>query len=149
MVKLEKSKLSPKIVDIPCYIDVTAGGVIDKVESFVRYLTNPNINFIKTGSWYTIKDTIDNMAEAYPILKDRKEVMELRKSFRRNELYNEFHKNEDLMKLLEIWLIDFIDGIYPAQREVNGEYQKSLIDSCKYLKEDNDIDVLKEITNIV
>lgn len=132
-VKLEKSKLSPKFIDIPCYIDATRGGRIDEVDSFVRYLINGNVNIIKTGSWYNIKDTADLMISRYPVLENNPDVVELtKKNFRKDDLYNEVHVNKDLFSFLMIRLIDFIDDIYPAQRDINNEYQMKLFDDCSY-----------------
>lgn len=131
LVRLEKSKLSPKLVDIPCYIDATIGGKIDEVDSFVRYLSASHVAIVKIGSWYNIKDTIDSMIQQYPVL-DKKEVTDLKANFRKNDFYQLIHDNDDLCKLLQIRLIDFIDGIYPMQRKVNDEYQKSLITSCGF-----------------
>lgn len=141
MVKLEKSKLSPKLVDIPCYIDATIGGKIDEVDSFVKYLSASHISIVKIGSWYNIKDTIDSMIQMYPVL-DKKEVTDLKCNFRKNDFYQLVHENKDLCNLLQIRLIDFIDGIYPMQRKVNGEYQNELIRECKYFDGYNPEDTL-------
>lgn len=133
IVKLEKSKLSPKIIDIPCYIDVTKGGRIDEVDSFVRYLSKGEICIVKTGSWYNIKDTVDRMISRYPILANNQQVLEFsRKSFRKDDFYAEVEHNEDLKNFLLVALIDFINDIYPAQADVNDEYRKELIGKCSY-----------------
>lgn len=142
-IKLEKSKLSPKLMEIPCYIDATKGGRIDEVDSFVKYLIKGNVNIIKTGSWYSINDTINKMIEKYPQLGDAAGVDELRKNYRKNDMYAKIHEDTDLLKLLQVCLIDFIDGIYPMQRVVNDSYQKQLISECKYLQESTNIDKLK------
>jgi RecA/RadA recombinase len=133
MVRLEKSKLSPKIIDIPCYIDVTKGGRIDEVDSFVKYLSKGEISIVKTGSWYNIKDTVDRMISRYPILANNQQVLEFsRKSFRKDDFYAEVEHNEDLKNFLLVALIDFINDIYPAQADVNDEYRKELIGKCSY-----------------
>lgn len=132
-VKLEKSKLSPKFVDIPCYIDVTRGGRIDEIDSFVRYLTNPNVNIVQIGSWYNIKETVKIMTERYPVLETKSEIQEFaNKNIRKNDFYKLCHDNKDLLNFLQIRLIDFIDDMYPMQRDINDEYQKKLISECKY-----------------
>ena len=61
-VNLEKSKLSPKLIKIPCYIDATNGGRIDEIESFIRYLSDDKINLIQAGAWYKFESVIDSMA---------------------------------------------------------------------------------------
>lgn len=137
MVKLGKSKLSPKFINIPCVISATEGGKIDEVDSFVRYLCTTGI--VKTGSWYQLSPTIDLMCERYPELKDNHELMGYRKNMRKGDFYKECHDNQDLTKFLEIRLIDFIDDIYPMQRDVNGEFQNKLKSECKYFNRSNDI----------
>lgn len=135
-VKLEKSKLSPKFVDIPCYIDVTKGGRIDEIDSFVRYLTNPNVNIVQIGSWYNIKETVKIMTEKYPILETKSEIQEFaNKNIRKNDFYKLCHDNKDLLNFLQIRLIDFVDELYPLQRDINDEYQKKLMSECKYFNQ--------------
>lgn len=148
LVKLEKSKLSPKLVDIPCYMDVTNGGKIDEVTSFVKYLINKGI--VVTGSWYNIKDTVRIMTERYPILETKAELQEFRdKNIRKDDFYKLCHENKDLLNFLQIRLIDYIDDIYKMQRDVNGEYQKKLISECKYFREDIDENNTEEVLNAI
>lgn len=135
MVRLEKSKLSPKFIDIPCYIDITDGGKIDITDSFVKYLIR--IDLVKTGAYYNIKDTIDNAIQRYPIL-NKPEVLEYKKSYRKAEFYNTVKNDKDLLNLLQIYLIDYIDDIYPSQRSVNGNYQEELKKECRFFNEESD-----------
>lgn len=149
-VKLEKSKLSPKMVEIPCYIDVTQGGRIDEVDSFVNYLTNPNINIINmTKGWYSMGDFIKvNMIEKYPELSKSSLLSSIMtKKYRKSDLYNMIHEDVDLLNLLQVALIDFIDNIYTAQRKVNGHYQEELINKCSYFNEKSVGDNIKELIN--
>lgn len=148
MVKLEKSKLSPKLVDIPCYIDVTQGGKIDEVTSFVKYLINRGI--VVTGSWYNIKDTVKKMTEKYPILETKAELQEYtEKNIRKDDFYKLCHENKDMLNFLQITLIDYIDDIYKMQRDVNGEYQKELMKNCKYFRENVDENNTEEALNVI
>lgn len=144
MIKLEKSKLSPKFVDIPCYIDARAGGRIDEVDSFVRYLVRGGIDIIKASSWYSVKDTIESMVEQYPVLKDKKDLLDLRKNVRKNDMYEEIHSNTDFYYLLQVRLIDFINNIYPQQRRVNGDFQNEIISKCRWFREPDDINLDSE-----
>lgn len=149
-VKLEKSKLSPKMVEIPCYIDVTQGGRIDEVDSFVNYLINPSVNIINmTKGWYSFGDFIKNdMINKYSQLSNSSILSTfMNKKYRKSELYNLIHEDVDLLNLLQISLIDFIDNIYPAQRTVNGDYQKELIEKCSYFNEKSPADTIKEFIN--
>ena len=131
MVKLGKSKLSPKMIDIPCYIDATMGGRIDEVVSFFQYISSTSISLIKPGAWYSMKDTLDNMARKYPVLAT-KEVESLTKNMRKNEIIEEMKSNPDLCLLLQVALIDYINGWYPMQEKINSEYQNELMLKCRY-----------------
>ena len=131
-VQIKKSKISPKFIDIPCFIDVRNGGKIDEVISFMNYLSSGDVGIIKTGSYYNIKDTIDYMIERYPLLKDNKDLMGYYKSIRRGDLVNYIRNDNNLKNFLQIRLIDFINDIYPLQKEINNDFRESLINSCSY-----------------
>jgi len=145
-VNLEKSKLSPKFINIPCYIDATAGGRIDEVESFVRYLTDSTVGLIQTGAWYNMNSLIDSMSARYPQLIDKNSsdmdvvapLKEYKKNFRKADLFNAIKGDKDLLNFLQIALIDFIDNIYPMQRDVNDGYQKKLMSECLYFNYNNE-----------
>lgn len=139
MLKLQKSKLSPKFVDIPCYIDVTAGGKIDEAESFFRYISSTNINIIKAGSWYTIGDTIDKAIERYPDL-NKDAILPYKKSYRKNDICTLIKNDKNFLNFLQVYFTDFIDDIYPGQRDINSAYQKELKSKCEFFeKTDTDI----------
>lgn len=146
-VQLKKSKLSPKMINIPCYIDVTQGGRIDEVDSFVRYLTDSNINLISAGSWYKFGDYVKStMIERYPVLSGHSDLTQiLNKNIRKDDMYSLIHEDRDILDLLQISLIEFIDDIYPAQRDVNDEYQKQLISSCKFFRESDNMSELRDM----
>jgi len=135
MVKLEKSKLSPKFTDIPCYIDVTQGGKIDPIVSFLKYISSSNIGIVKASSWWSISDTINQMFEEYPMID--KDITKYDKSYRSTEFIELARQDEDLINLLQVRFIDFINGIYPGQRSVNNEYRKEIMGKCKYFKDCN------------
>lgn len=134
-VKLDKSRFSPKISGIPCYIDVTKGGLIDEVESFVMYLIKEGIRLINVGSWYSFgKFILEDMMLKYPQLSQNAEFCDIiNKKYRKDDMSALIKDNENLYIFLQIALIDFIDSIYPMQREKNGNYQKLLISKCSYL----------------
>lgn len=143
MIKLEKSKLSPKIVEIPCYIDAREGGKIDEIDSFLRYITASNIGIVKTGAWYNFKDTISEMINRYPEL-DTTKLNSLKINYRKDDFYSLVHEEPDLLKLLMIALIDFINNIYPAQSAINSDYKYQLVSECSYFT-DSHVDKEKEI----
>ena len=135
-VEMKKSKICPKFKDIPCRIDAHNGGQIDEVWSFFEYVSDPNVGIIKTGSWYSMSDTMDKVIETYPnilenqIIKNKIEIY--KKNMRKADMLNLLRTDSDLYLLLQIRLIDIIDEIYPLQREVNGDYQKELIKKCRF-----------------
>lgn len=131
-VNIKKNKLCPKFIDIPCVIDATTGGAIDEVASFFDYLSAGHIGIIKTGSYYSIKETIDKMIEDYPILKDNSKLMSYYKSIRRNDLLNSIREDKGLLLLLQVRLIDLVNSIYPLQENINGNYRNQLIKECSY-----------------
>lgn len=133
-VHLEKSKLSPKMQNIPCYIDITKGGLIDEEKSFALYIAK-SVGFLNTDAWYSFSDSLKMLlANKYPQLKDHAEFLEvIEKKFRKDDLPVMLKENKDLYLILRIALIDFLDNIYSAQRDVNSEYQQQLISQCAYL----------------
>ena len=134
-VQLKKSKLSPKITNIQCYIDVTQVGLIDEEKSFAKYLCNKSVGFVDVGTWSCFSDKLKmQLANNYPQLKDNAEFLALiAKKFRQDDLGDILRDNLNFYLLMRIALIDFLDNIYPAQREVNSEYQEQLIKRCEYL----------------
>jgi len=72
------------------------------------------------------------MTSKYSVLEGNTDLLALKKNYRKADLYDEIHNNTDLLNFLQVALIDFIDNKYPAQRDINNEYQKTLISECKY-----------------
>lgn len=136
-MELHKSKLSPKMINIPCYIDSTKGGKIDEVESFIRYLTDASVGFIIVGPWYVfgsyLKETI---IVKYPVLAKHENLTTLLgKKLRKSDMYNKISEDLDLFYFLQIALIEVLDDRYPEQRKINDAYQKELMSNCKYFEE--------------
>ena len=134
-VKLVKSKLSPRMEEIPCYIDVTKGGKIDEVVSFVKYISDKSVGMIEVGSWYQFGGYLKNdMFVTYPQLQECDELNDIfSKNYRKADMYELISTNEDLYNLLQIALIDFLCGIYPAQKIITESYKTDLVSKCKYL----------------
>lgn len=141
---MNKSKLSPKFTDIPCNIDIRKGGVIDEIGSFVEYISRSNIDIVTMGSWYNIKKTIPIMIESYGINTDLLE--KYNKNYRKDDFYNLVRDDKDLLLLLQVRLIDFINEIYPGQKEVNEGYKKELMGQCSYFQELNkEVEVVENV----
>lgn len=133
-VELHKSKLSPKMINISCQIDVTKGGKIDETDSFVKYLTEKSIGFINTGAWYQFGDYLkETMFMSYPQLASQEELKNLlTPNYRKDSMYDLISNNKDLFNFLQIALIDFLCKIYPAQQIITESYKDGLIKDCKY-----------------
>lgn len=141
---MNKSKLSPKFTDIPCNIDIRKGGVIDEVGSFVEYVSRSNIDIVTMGSWYNIKKTIPIMIESYGISTDSLE--KYNKNYRKDDFYNLVRDDKDLLLLLQVRLIDFINEIYPGQKEVNEGYKEELMKQCSYFQKLNkETEVIEDV----
>lgn len=136
-MELHKSKLSPRMINIPCYIDSTKGGRIDETDSFVKYLLDDSVRFINVSSWYSFGDYLkQDMFLKFPVLAKHSDLTELLgKKFRKLDMYELIAENKDLFEFLQVALIEFLDNIYPEQRKINGDYQQKLIESCKYFEE--------------
>lgn len=135
-MELHKSKLSPKMINIPVYLDGTKGGKIDETDSFVKYITDKNVGLVVADSWYKFSDAIKvGMFTTYPELssaEDLKKILSV--NYRKKDFYNMVSENKDLCALLQIALIDFLCNIYPAQKIITESYKAQLISDCAYFK---------------
>lgn len=134
-VSMKKSKISPKFIDIPCFINARDGGEIDEAASFMKYLQKGNVGLIKTGSWYNMNETMDNLIERYKGRIDEEKVQSYKGNIRRLDLEKKIRDDKELQYLLQIALIDFIDDKFPPQREINNDYQLELINKSSIFKE--------------
>ena len=60
-LSVEKSKISPVIGDIPIIIDITKGGVINRSDSFVWWMTKVNPDsthdsYFKQSQWWEVNE---------------------------------------------------------------------------------------------
>lgn len=137
MVKLSKSKLSPKFIEIPCYMDAKRSGRIDEVRSFIDYIIKDNVGFIKAKAWWNMGDTINEIILQYPQLDSRKdELSKYTRNYRKDDMISLIREDKDLINLLQIHLIDFINNIYPGQKSITDPYKNKLINDCKYFNTD-------------
>lgn len=134
-VTLKKSKLSPKFTNIPCYIDVTQGGKIDEIESFLRYISSDALSIIKATSWWSMADTIEKMSNDYAGISN--EIQAFSKSYRKNDFIDMVKSEPDLVNLLQVRLIDSVTERYPGQKDVTEDYKRELIKNCKYFSNCN------------
>lgn len=109
-----KSKVSPLMGGFPITIDITKGGVIDRVESFIWWmttLTEPTI--FKQAAWWSIEEWCYNKYKAYWDKFDG-----LYPKFRQSKLYEVGRSNPNFVDFLQLIWIDLISERYSLQKEV-------------------------------
>ena len=136
---LQKCRMSPKLSDIPVYIDATNGGRIDEIKSFYEYLIN--VELIKTGSWYKLGDYVKEMIDRYPCLAESRLMNYVDKNIRKDDMMQLFYDDEALLKFFEIAVINYICDIYPGQAEIAMDYAVQLMNECEFF--DNSTNELK------
>lgn len=122
-IDIDKSKLSPEMSRIPIYIDVTNGGHIDEVKSFVDYLMAIEM-LPQSSGWYKIDKTIGPQYATsiyYPL------VQRLWKSWRYNDLVAYVQSDPLVYKFLRVALMDKFGEIYGLQKECMNDYRSELV----------------------
>lgn len=131
-VKITKNKVGPKFNQIPCYIDVRKLGIIDEVKSFILYLTEGN--YIKQGGgWYQFNGPLEYILEKFGDYLDGDTLDKyIDHKYREKDLIETVREDKDLYYLLQVFLIEKITDVYPANSLNTNTYRQSLINSCKY-----------------
>ena len=124
-----KSKFSPEFANIPIYIDITKGGCIDEVRSFVDYLINlemiPNLS-----GYYKIEGTL---VPKYRYTPYYEVIRPMWKAFRYSALIDHVKSSEHTVDFLKIALMEHIGDIYYLQREIMSDYLEEV--KSKYASE--------------
>lgn len=136
-IKITKNKTGPKFNSIPCYIDVRKLGVIDDVKSFYMYMTQ--CKYIEQGGgWYRLDKLVDEMANNYfPGYIDVPSLQSILKNYRENDLLELIRQDESLFYFLQVYLIERISDIYPANSLNTNSYRQSLVEKSKYFLNKN------------
>lgn len=130
-IKITKNKTGPKYNSIPCYIDVRKLGIIDEIKSFMLYMME--CKYIQQGGgWYKLSKTFEELKEYFPDMISMESLIALDKNYRENDLIEAVRKNKDLYNLLQIYLIEKITDIYPANSLNTNSYRQNLINNCSY-----------------
>lgn len=130
-IKITKNKTGPKYNSIPCYIDVRKLGIIDEVKSFMLYMLE--CKYIQQGGgWYKFDKTFNELDEYFPGMLEMNSLMSMCKNYRETEIIETVRKNKDLYNLLQIYLIEKISDIYPANSLNTNSYRQKLINDCSY-----------------
>jgi len=136
-LSLQKCRMSPKLSDIPVYIDATNGGRIDEIKSFYEYLIN--IELIKTGSWYKFGDYVLEMINRYPCLEGSQLMTYVDKNIRKDDMMQLFYDDPELLKFFEVAVINYIDDVYPGQAEINMGYANQLMNECEFFDDNAEL----------
>lgn len=135
-LKITKSKLGPKFSNIPCYVDVRKGGVIDEVRSFYFYIKDSGwIN--QGGGWMKLDSSLDYLIEKFGDKLNIEQLNSLRGNKREKDLIELIREDCDLLDLLQILLIEKICDVYPAHSLTTNDYRQKLIDRCNYFIDKN------------
>ena len=119
---IDKSKIGPEIGNIPMILDITEGGIIDEVGSFLEYfLWSGFIN--QTSGWYKLKDLLDatKMSPFYKIIADHDS------SYRYGDLLNMVKDNPDVYHAMRLFFMNFLASKYKLQAKVMDEYTKECV----------------------
>lgn len=119
-LSIMKSKISPIMSNFRIIIDINKGGIIDKVGSFVWWMTEIG-NVFNSGTWWTWKDDIYNKYKPY-IEKFGK----FNGKFRSADLYSYSKENESFYKLLQLIWTDMICDRYVLQSKMCEPIRNSL-----------------------
>lgn len=110
-LSISKSKISPIMGGFPITIDITLGGVIDRVESFVWWMTE--LNLFKQAAWWSIEDWCYGKYKNY---WDKFEGLYPR--FRQSKLYETARERPEFVEFLKLIWLDLISEKYVLQKEV-------------------------------
>lgn len=126
MMSIDKSKISPEIRNIPLRIDVTRGGVIDKVGSFFEFCIDGVEFFNNGGGWYSITDRFKEC------LQDCADLLEpYCKKYRYADLRKRFCSEEAFYNLARLAVANYLSDMYSLQREIMKDYRDSILHTVK------------------
>lgn len=127
-ISIEKSKVSPEVSNIRATIDVTKGGTIDEVRSFVDYLIALEAISMSKG-WYRFNNIIKECEDKKRIYTDTFKTYE--KSYRYEDLLDCVANCEEVMLALQLYYMDFIRDNFSLQKLVIEEYYQKKLDKYK------------------
>lgn len=123
-LNIDKSKLGPEFYGIDVVIDITAGGMIDTVKSFVDYLINSDM-ITQAKGWYKL----DNLIETYKLHPISKILNDYNRSYRYDPLVEAVANNKIFYEALKLALTMKIEGIYKLQSLVMKPYKEERINN--------------------
>lgn len=122
-VDIVKSKVSPEVGNYSMVFDMSQGGRIDEVESFLDYLFK--LGFIDaSGGWYKLNSAVDAL-DKYD--KEIGDVLEsYNKSYRWSELLQTFKEDTLIVNIYRYHLCHYISELYKLQAELIKPYMEEL-----------------------
>ena len=133
-ISIDKSKLGPEVYNIPMVLDITNGGVIDEVKSFVEYLMWVD-DIHNASGWYKFDNIINKQASYNPVLSI---LNDYNKSYRYQDIVDTVANNRVLYLALQYSLMLTISRMYKLQSKVIKPYLDmvaSELSSLKYIAE--------------
>lgn len=118
-IEIDKSKISPLYKSFDLVIDISKGGKVDKIQSFLLTLSTTDM-FKQSGGWYSINE---KYSDKYPQFKN---IELFSGKFRWKALVEELIANEYLVKLFELIWTDIVSEKYELQKLVCKDYRDSL-----------------------
>lgn len=119
-LSIVKSKISPIMGGFPVSIDITRGGVIDRVESLVWWMTK--LNIFKQSAWWSIEEgyylRYQNYWERFEGFYPH---------FRQTRLYEVARERSDFVDFLMLMWLDAISDRYVLQKEVVKEMRDQVL----------------------
>ena len=144
---IDKSKMCPEIKNIPFKIDITKGGYIDELESFVWFVIN-NLQLIKDAGmkWYVLEPIVTKY-EGTPISDYLKNNYD--KKFKYPKLIEAFKEDETLYDIFRYAFMDYISGMFSLQANIIKEYKDEVYSKIMKKLEIKDSTTDEEIVNEV
>lgn len=136
-ITLDKTKLSPKMVDIPLIFDITKGGRIAERLSFLRYFYDKNY-LTNAGGWYKLDGIVLAIDEAIQKNDPSKNITSLeyyayfydkylQAKYRYSGLEELVESDDVFYLILRLLFIDMIGSTYSLQKEVMSPYRSELL----------------------
>lgn len=145
---LVKSKISAQFEHVNIVLDITKGGIVDPVRSFLDYCRD-QLGYFKIAAWSKMDPIKDRHPEYHKYLGDF-----FNKSFRYNDLVKYSEEHKEMILFLELLFTEDIQNMYSYQAEVCEPYKEEIVKELNSLTIDkdktdnNDIDKSEEKDNV-
>lgn len=148
-VKIDKNKIGPTTKGFPIIIDITKGGVIDKVRSYLEHLYPLCMDKNTKGRYFFQ----ESLYKKYPYLQElvlKKYPKIANPQFWKdivNTIQNDMNEGGVFYDILLIYWADFISERYELQRDVIAPYREKLYEKVVKYFSDNGLDINHEYSS--